>query len=140
MVWTERFRRVVLGCGAFAMLGGAAALHAADLSVLRKIEPGLWDIQSKDVRDGGRTMCVADPLVLTQLAHPGLACTRFVISSTENSVAVHYSCAGTGSGQTEIRVETPRLLQIETQGMVRQTPFQWRYEARRIGECTGMKK
>lgn len=140
MVWTDRFRRGVLGSCALAMLGATAALYAADLSVLRKVEPGLWDIQSRDVRDRGRTMCIADPLVLTQLAHPGLACTRFVISSTEDSVAVHYSCAGTGNGQTDIRVETPRLVQIETQGMVRQTPFQWRYQARRIGECSTPKK
>lgn len=127
------------GC-ALALLVSGVALQAADLTILRKIELGLWDIQSKDARDGGRTMCVSDPLVLTQLAHPGQSCARFVISSSENNVVVHYSCPGTGSGQTDIRVETPRLLQIETQGMVKQTPFQWRYQARRIGECSGTRK
>ena len=121
-------------------LGGAGPLFAADLTALRKIELGLWDVRAKDARDGGRTMCISDPAVLTQLAHAGLSCSRFVISSTADDVVVHYSCPAMGSGQTEIRIETPRLVQIETQGMLRQTPFQMRYEARRIGDCSLNKK
>lgn len=128
---------LVAGCSAAAL---ALPLGTADLSALRRLEAGLWDIQSKDARDGGRTICLSDPLVLTQLAHGGLACTRFVISSTERNLVVHYSCPGMGNGQTDILIETPRLVQIETQGMLRQTPFQARYEGRRIGTCVLNKK
>ncbi len=41
-----------------------------------------------------------------------------------------------GSGRTTIRVETPRLVQIETQGIADQSPFAFSAEARRIGTCT----
>ncbi|MFM7027241.1 MAG: DUF3617 domain-containing protein [Chakrabartia sp.] len=113
-----------------------APAFAADLLILHRIEPGLWDIRPKDTRDGGRTMCVADPAVLLSLGHPGQSCSRFAISNEANQAVVHYTCSGTGSGQTSLRVETPRLLQIETQGILRQTPFQMGFEARRLGTCT----
>lgn len=109
--------------------------RAADLQALQRIEPGQWDIRSIDKRDGGQTMCIVDPAIFLTLAHPGLTCRRFNISNTTDEATVHYTCPGAGSGQTSLRVETPRTVQIETQGILRQTPFQMRFEARRIGAC-----
>ena len=48
---------------------------------------------------------------------------------------VSYSCPGAGSGRTTIRVETTRLLDIQSQGIVNNAPFEVRYEARRTGPC-----
>ncbi len=117
-----------------------SSLVAEPLQALSKIDPGLWDIRSTDARDGGQTMCVADPVVLLQLAHPGLACSRFPIENAPQAVTVHYRCPAAGSGQTRLRVETPRLVQIETQGIVRNAPFSMTYEARRLGPCAPPRK
>jgi hypothetical protein len=125
-----------IGVALLAMLClGAAAPDGQPFQALQKIELGLWDIKAKDVRDGSKTMCITDPAVLLQLAHPGLACKRFPISNAQTEATVHYSCAGAGSGQTSIRVETARLVQIDTQGLVSQRPFQMKFEGRRIGNC-----
>jgi hypothetical protein len=48
---------------------------------------------------------------------------------------VHYTCPGAGHGRTTVRVETPRLVQIESQGMARNEPFAIRLEGRRTGNC-----
>ena len=134
---------MVLGRSIAAMLGGALLAAAAiagsaadTLHVLNRIEPGLWDIKSTDDRDGGRSLCVVDPADLLQLGHPHLSCSRFTIDNQAQQATVHYSCPRAGSGQTKLRVETPRLLQIETQGILRNAPFSMNFEARRIGSCS----
>jgi hypothetical protein len=38
-------------------------------------------------------------------------------------------------GHSTIRVETPRLVRIESQGVDGGMPFEFRAEARRIGPC-----
>ena len=50
-------------------------------------------------------------------------------------MTVNYTCPGIGRGRTTIRVETPRLVQIDSQGLDRGAPFALRAEARRIGPC-----
>ena len=45
-------------------------------------------------------------------------------------MTVNYSCPGVGRGRTEIRFETPRLIQIDSQGLDRGAPFALRAEAR----------
>ena len=78
---------------------------------------------------------MADAKVLLQLRHPNNVCSRFVISDDPRGATVQYSCASGGNGRTTIRVETPRLVQIDTQGIADQSPFAFSAEARRVGDC-----
>jgi len=117
----------------------SAGQAASQLQALSSIEAGLWDLRSTSGRDVGRSMCVTDPSVLLQLGHPGRACSRFPIVNQPKNADVYYSCAGAGQGQTRLRVETSRLVQIETQGFLYQEPFSFSFEARRIGDCTRSK-
>lgn len=124
------------GLGAAVFFAGPAVPQAspAALPVLDRLEAGLWEL-----RGAGNariaSICIGDRGRLTQPQHARLACTRSVIGSDARTVTVRYSCPGVGSGQTEIRVETPRLAQIDSQGLDRGAPFALRAEARRIGPC-----
>ena len=120
-------------------MSSAAGQAASQLQALSSIEAGLWDLRSPSGRDVGRSMCVTDPAVLLQLGHPGRACSRFPIVNQPKNADVYYSCAGAGQGQTRLRVETSRLVQIETQGFLYQEPFSFSFEARRIGDCSRAK-
>jgi hypothetical protein len=48
---------------------------------------------------------------------------------------VTYDCAQAGQGRTALRVETARLVQIDSQGVSGGTPFAMTLEARRVGAC-----
>jgi hypothetical protein len=48
---------------------------------------------------------------------------------------VSYQCIGAGKGRTDIRVETPRLVQIDAQGIADGAPFALSLEGRRTGDC-----
>jgi len=106
------------------------------IKALLSVQPGLWDIRSRDNPEASRTLCMSDPKVLLQLRHPNNVCSRFVIADDGHEATVQYSCPSGGSGRTTIRVETPRLVQIETQGIADQSPFAFSAEARRMGTCT----
>jgi hypothetical protein len=70
-----------------------------------------------------------------QVQHRNSPCSRLVIANNERGATVQYTCPAGGFGRTSILVETPRLAQIDTQGIVGNTPFGYRAEARRIGPC-----
>jgi hypothetical protein len=78
---------------------------------------------------------VADPDALIQIQHGPGACSRFVIDSQPNRATVHYTCPGAGHGRTIIRVENPRVIQIESQGIANNAPFNVSYEGRHAGAC-----
>lgn len=126
--------------GALWLLLGATIAHAAPRAAmtpaaLGPIEPGLWEM----VADGEptRAICVADPVALTQIRHGAAACTRLVIADEGTSAVVHYSCPGAGWGRTSLRVESPRAVRIDTQGIAGSAPFAFAGEARRTGACGG---
>ncbi|WP_033922201.1 DUF3617 domain-containing protein [Sphingomonas sp. 37zxx] len=125
--------------GALLLTGaavGAAPAQAPSLRVLAQIETGQWQLRETG---GGttRSVCVSDPRVLLQLRHGGAAqCSRFVIDNQGQQGTVHYTCAGAGHGRTTIKLETPRLMNITTQGVVDGLPFDSAIEARRLGDCT----
>lgn len=104
------------------------------LTALKQIETGLWQLEVKGRPP--RMMCVADPLSLVQIEHDQTGCSRFVVANEPRSSTVHYSCQRNGWGRTTIRVETPRLVSIQTQGISRNAPFDYLVEGRRVGECT----
>jgi hypothetical protein len=101
---------------------------------LAQIERGQWQLRAP----GGEALgavCLGDPLLLAQPQHGPQPCTREILSSDAHSVTVSYTCPGMGRGRTELRVETPRLVQIDSQGLHYGAPFALRAQARRIGPC-----
>jgi hypothetical protein len=70
-----------------------------------------------------------------QLEHRGRPCSHLLVSQDERSATVHYTCPASGYGHTVLKLETPRLAQIDTQGIVEGSPFSYRLQARRIGAC-----
>jgi len=128
------YRVAGLGAAVFFAAPAAPQGRAETLPVLDRLEAGMWELRGTgNARIA--SICVGDRARLTQPQHPRLACTRSVIGSDARTLTVRYSCPGVGSGRTEIRVETPRLAQIDSQGLDHGTPFALRAEARRIGPC-----
>jgi len=111
---------------------GLAQLRPS-LPALASLEPGLWQLRGEG--EARRTLCVADPYSLIQLRHGAIQCSRLVVASAKSSATIHYSCPGAGWGRTTLRVETPRLARIDTQGIADNEPFAFVAEARRIGPC-----
>ena len=125
----------------FALLPMAALATAADAPppiALGQLQPGKWTLSSVDTTFATRTVCIGDPRMLIQLRQPTQTCSRFVVTNDPRRAVVSYTCQGAGNGLTTIRVETPRLAQIETQGVVRGAPFELTIEARRTGDCPSL--
>lgn len=121
-------------CLAVATAGLSAGAALAAPGLLGDVERGRWAVTS---RDGGptRAICLGNPAQLLQVAHPGGACRIGAVEEGAGRVTVHYSCPGKGYGRTTIRRETAALLQIESQGVAGERPFQFTAEARRTGAC-----
>lgn len=113
----------------------ATAAEAPSLVALGRLEPGRWALSSADGDFTKRQLCIGDPRQLLQIRQPAAACSRFVIANDTEVTTIHYTCPGSGHGRTTIRVETPRLAQVQTQGIAENAPFDLTVEARRIGEC-----
>lgn len=109
--------------------------NAPDLPALSGIERGMWELRERGSSAPPRRICVADPLALMQVEHGGAACSRFVIDSQPRRATVHYTCPGAGHGRTTIRIETGRLIQLDSQGIADNSPFDFSYEGRRTGSC-----
>jgi len=123
-----------LVAGGFAASAGLAqgpALHMLD-----KLQPGMWEVRP---RDGGlsKRLCLTNGRPLIQIRHPGAACQTHVVEDGTDSVTVNYTCPGAGYGRTTVRMETPTLAQLQTQGIASGTPFEFSAEVRRVGSCSG---
>ena len=116
----------------------ATAADAPPLAALGALQPGRWALSSPDGDFAKRSVCLGDARQLLQIRQPSAACSRFVITNDPNVATVHYTCPGSGHGRTTVRVETPRLAQVETQGVVGNAPFDLTIEARRLGECQAL--
>jgi hypothetical protein len=128
-----RLLRPAMG-GALLTFAVAAPAQAPGLKVLAQIEPGRWQLR-ETASKVERTVCVSDPRILIQLRHGSAQCSRFIIDNQPSEGTVHYTCSGAGHGRTTIEVETPRLIQIQTQGLVNGSPFDSKIEGRRLGAC-----
>jgi hypothetical protein len=117
------------------LLLAAAAWPAASQAPgpLESVERGQWELRAGGNPAG--TVCLGDPLLLAQPQHGPQPCTREIIASDSRSATVSYVCPGMGRGRTILRVETPRLVQIDSQGLHSGAPFALRAEARRTGAC-----
>jgi hypothetical protein len=128
-------RAIILAATAVASAAGAAATESeAALPVIGRLERGLWDL--RNMKTGGRfaPVCLRNPAALVQLQHRRSACTHNVVAHAANRLEVSYRCP-TGFGQTTIRVETSRLVRIESEGIDNGVPFGFRAEGRRVGPC-----
>lgn len=125
---------LILAGGAAALLLGTAA--NAPIQAFGRIEPGEWQLRALDGSGPARLLCIDNAYALIQLRHPGAACSRFVLANEPQTATVHYTCTGAGYGRTTIRVETPELVRIDSQGLANQSPFQVALEGRRVGKCS----
>ena len=126
--------RAILSLGALIFLVTAGAAQAPAIALLDRLEAGQWELRGA----GGAviaSICLGDRHLLVQPQHGSAECTRSLVSSGEDMATVRYTCPGNGFGQTTIRLETPRLARIDSQGLNRGAPFALRGEARRIGPC-----
>ena len=129
-----RLRWGALGpAGLAAVAAPVFAFALPDLEVLSKLERGRW--QLRDSEGAGRSICLGDPAALVQLEHEGVSCGHEVLASEAGGATVQYTCPGRGYGHTSIRIETPRLARIDTQGLADGRPFSYRVEARKVGSC-----
>jgi hypothetical protein len=120
-----------------AVPGFSEPAQAPTIAALQVIQPGQWALRSRSDPAQSRALCLGDPALLLQLRHGAAACTRFVVANDPRGATVQYRCPGNGNGRTTIRVETPRLIQIESQGIMNNEPFVVEFEGRRVGECAG---
>ena len=132
--------RLFAWAGALSMAASAAVLAQPVappqvLSALALLQPGQWSLHAHDRPSDNRSICVGDPRALLQVRHGEAMCSRFVIASDARTATVHYTCPGSGHGRTTIRVESPHIIQIETQGIAGGQPFILSWEGRRTGNC-----
>jgi len=126
-----------VGMAAGLMMGATCAIAAVahPLAALDGLETGEWELRVRGQDGPVRRLCLGDRRQLLQPQHPGRECGRFVVADKANQLVVTYDCAGAGNGRTDLRVETPRLAQIQSQGISGGAPFSYAIEARRVGEC-----
>ena len=105
------------------------------LAMLDRLDHGAWELRFRGNDDGLRRICLMDGNDLIQLQHPRAKCSRIVIEDTPSEVTVQYTCAGKGYGRTNIRRESSRLIQIDSQGIANGLPFAFAAEARMVGSC-----
>lgn len=131
-----------LRAGAFAVAMLASALPSVALAVpgagVTGVEPGEWELRERGAersRAAPRRLCLSQLRQLVQLHHPRASCKRLTLEETASRLSVSYDCAGAGSGRTDLRIETPRLVQVRSQGIADGAPFSFDIEARRTGAC-----
>jgi hypothetical protein len=128
-------RRVIAGLMMTVGLATVAPAGAPTLAAVARIEPGQWQLKALGSSATPNTVCIGDADMLIQYGHSNAQCQRFIIANEANVATVHYTCPGTGHGQTSVKVLTPRNFSLETQGIINGAPFEEQYEARRIGAC-----
>lgn len=128
--------RTLFALAASAILAAGVVTAAPKADAIAQLQPGQWTLRDLD---GGpsESICLADPSALLQIQHRAAPCTRMVLASDAHGATVHYTCPANGFGRTALRVQTPRVAKIDTQGIADSIPFAQRLEARRTGDCGG---
>ena len=133
-MWT-RFARMAALPLAAAVGFAAPALGQQGLAVLYQVEGGSWILRDRMTRAPVGQFCIRDGRKFIQLRHPASLCDQLVVSDAPGDITVQYTCRGRGYGRTHIRLETGRLVQIESQGIADGLPFDFAAEGRRVGDC-----
>lgn len=126
---------ILLGLSAAMLIAAGPPATQPALTALKGLERGEWELRPRAKSEAPTRLCLGDPRQLLQVGHPRTSCRSFVVSDTANAATVTYDCAGTGGGRTDIRVETPRLVQLRAQGVAGGAPFVHEMEGRRTGAC-----
>ena len=122
---------------ATAGIAAALALAAAGgASVLAAVQPGLWEITGAPGARGPLRECIADITSLARFEHRANKCSVKVLKEGGGSIQIDYNCPGTGFGESQIDVLTPRSLRISTQGISGGLPFNYVLQAHRLDDCT----
>ncbi len=132
----RRMMCAALAGASLLMVGGGSAVahRSGSQSVLAQIERGQWLLKERLGTE--RKICFANPNSFVQIAHGPAPCEQFVVSQDTRQATIVYTCTGHGKGRTTVTVETPRLVRIETQGVLDGAPFELEYEGRRApGGC-----
>jgi hypothetical protein len=129
--------RPLAAAGVLMLIAGPGQSQPAESSrqMLTRLESGQWELRAGAANARIANICLGNPILLTQPRHAAAPCTRDVVAADADSMTVNYSCPGLGRGRTTIRIETPRLVQIDSQGLDHGMPFALRAEARRVGPC-----
>lgn len=133
---TGKWRNAVVLAAIFAAFAVPASGQRTALAMLDQLDSGRWELRWRDGSGEVERLCVQDGRRLIQLRHPAAACDVLIVDDGVSEVTVQYTCRGRGYGRTHIRRETPRLVQIDSQGIAEGLPFTFAAEGRRIGDCT----
>lgn len=119
--------------------GAAIAQAPAEPAVpaaLSGLQPGNWRLRMLEGSAGAaRDICIADPRLLLQIRHGAAACERFVVADEAKVATVSYTCGGTASGRTSLRLAEHGVVRIDSQGIADNAPFAFVAEAQRTGAC-----
>lgn len=121
-----------------AAMSPAGKPPAVSMTALRQLEKGQWELRERGARPSApprQRICVGDPSQLLRAGQGGGGCDPFVVADGADRAVVTYQCRGKGTRRTDLRVETPRLVQIQSQGITDGAPFSEQLEARRTGDC-----
>ena len=125
-----------IAVGAAAIASVAAQRPAASRPLALSVtQGGLWEVSGIRGLSAPKRVCVRDTAQLAQFEHLRASCTRVVIRDLPSMTEIHYTCAGSGFGRSQVTVVTPRSLRIETQGISGNAPFNYLLHARRVGAC-----
>lgn len=133
MVLKRLVRPVMLGALLLFGATGAPAQRNTAPNALGGLEHGQW--QFRNGEGEMRRLCLGNPAALIQIMHGNTQCEHFVMENTEHSATIRYTCPSHGHGRTTISVDTPRVVNVETQGVADGAPFSERFEGRRVGAC-----
>ncbi len=120
------------------LAGGIVLIGAANppqLAALSAIESGQWELRSAAPGAQPKIFCLGDARLLLQIEHSGATCDQLVIANEPRMATVHYMCQNAGHGRTTVRVESPHLIRVDSQGISRDAPFDWSLTGRRTGDC-----
>ena len=130
----SRQAAALLLCGA-ALAGPVYAAASSGIGVLDALERGRWTVRDLDSGQSRAPVCLGNGVQFVQPEHDGPACPQEIVENGQTTATVQYSCSGRGFGHTHLRVETPRSIRIDTQGLKNGRPFSYRLEAKRVGIC-----
>lgn len=128
------FARAAAAGALLLLCEAATAQHGSTMIALAGVERGQWNLQDQE-GPGARKLCLTNPSALLQLQHGNAQCEHFVVENSARTATIHYTCPGHGYGRTTVSVETPRLVRVETQGVLDGEPFSAVLEGRKIGTC-----
>jgi len=116
-----------------AAIAGLALAAAASPQALSQAQGGLWEVE----RSGSPPvkLCLASPMALAQFEHRGANCSRTILRDGGTATTIHYTCPGGNFGQSDLTLVTPRSLRVTTQGISANAPFNYTFQARRVGDC-----